>query len=342
MGIRVVFYLDDILILHRDKDRLLIIFHQVLELLQNLGFTVKREKCSDFPTQQLIFLGALLDSTKMTVSLPQDKLAAISMAAREIQQTQNTSLKTLSTLLGRMNHAAQTGLWMAPLHYRSLQRDQIKTLHRTNKRSELTLITISPSSMEELSWWTSTDLPGLNGQQLQTPPFEITVSTDASLLGWGATWQGTTIGGRWLPEEAQSHINLLELKAAYLALSALFKSHTPSPQHILLQMDNTTAVAYVNKRGGTRSHSLSLLATDLWAMVLEARSWVTAEHIPGISNDVADTASRQFDSHLEWTLHKDIFRRITHRFIDHRWTYLLLGSTTNFRSMCPDIQTLGQ
>ena len=93
-------------------------------------------------------------------------------------------------------------------------------------------------------------------------------------------------------------------------------SRTQSPQHVLLQIDNmyTTAVAYVNKTGGTRSHSLSLLATDLWAMVLEARSWVTAEHIPGISNDVTDTASRQFDSQLEWTLHEDIFRRITHRF----------------------------
>ena len=205
LGIRVVFYLDDILILHQDKDKLLTIFHQVLELLQNIVFTVKREKCSAFPTRQLVFLGALLDSMRMILSLPPEKLTAITMAAKEIQQTQNTSLKELSTLLGRMNHAAQTGIWMAPLHYRSLQRDQIKALHLTNNRPELAQITISQSSMEELSWWTSPDLQGLNGQQLQTPPFEITVSTDASLLGWGATWPGTTIGGRWLPKEAQSH-----------------------------------------------------------------------------------------------------------------------------------------
>ena len=191
--------------LHQDKDKLLTIFHQVLELLQNIVFTVKREKCSAFPTRQLVFLGALLDSMRMILSLPPEKLTAITMAAKEIQQMQNTSLKELSTLLGRMNHAAQTGIWMAPLHYRSLQRDQIKALHLTNNRPELAQITISQSSMEELSWWTSPDLQGLNGQQLQTPPFEITVSTDASLLGWGATWPGTTIGGRWLPKEAQSH-----------------------------------------------------------------------------------------------------------------------------------------
>ena len=141
----------------------------------------------------------------------------------------------------------------------------------------------------------------------------MTVSTDASLLGWGATWPGTTIGGRWLPEEAQAHINLLELKAAYLALSALFSSSTPVPRHILLQMDNSTAVAYVNKRGGTRSHTL-LQATDLWAVVLSADSWVTAEHIPGTSNEVADTESRHFSHHSEWTLCRGTFQRITHRF----------------------------
>ena len=56
-GVRVVFYLDDILLLHQSKDEQWKLFHQVLDLLQSLGFTVKREKCSAYPTQQLIFLG---------------------------------------------------------------------------------------------------------------------------------------------------------------------------------------------------------------------------------------------------------------------------------------------
>ena len=55
----------------------------------------------------------------------------------------------------------------------------------------------------------------------------MTVSTDALLLGWEAILPGTAIGGRWVFEKAQAHINLLELKAAYLKLSGLFKSSTP-------------------------------------------------------------------------------------------------------------------
>ena len=53
-----------------------------------------------------------------------------------------------------------------------------------------------------------------NGQALQLPAFDMAILTDMSLHGWGATWPGTTIGGRWLPAETNSHINLLELKAA--------------------------------------------------------------------------------------------------------------------------------
>ena len=129
----------------------------------------------------------------------------------------------------------------------------------------------------------------------------MTISTDASLLGWGATWPGTTIDGRWLPAEANSHINLLELKAALLALQAFFRTYTPTLRHILLQMDNSTAVAYVNKRGGTRSYGLSTKALKLWALLLHAGCWITAKHIPGTSNTIADLASRQFTSYSKWT-----------------------------------------
>ena len=137
---------------------------------------------------------------------------------------------------------------------------------------------------------------GVQWPPLQLPAFDMTISTDASLLGWGATWPGTTIGGRWLPAEANSHINLLELKAALLALQAFFRTYTPTPRHILLQMDNSTALAYVNKREGTRSYGLSTEALKLWALVLHAGCWITAKHIPGTSNTIADLASRKFTS----------------------------------------------
>ena len=156
----------------------------MLELLQNLGFTIKREKCSAFPTQQLVFLGALLDSMRMILSLPPEKLTTITTAAKEIHQTQNTSLKVLSTLLGRITTTLSQSA-TRPNQDTSLDQQQII-------RSSDNHLPVQHGGAQLV------DIPrfqGLNGQQLQTPPFEITVSTDASLLGWGATWPGTTIGG---------------------------------------------------------------------------------------------------------------------------------------------------
>ena len=58
------------------------------------------------------------------------------------------------------------------------------------------------------------------------------------------------------------HSNCLELKAAILLNAFLRVGMQPSsqsrghhpPRHILLEMENTTAVAYVNRRGTLRHH----------------------------------------------------------------------------------------
>ena len=87
---------------------------------------------------------------------------------------------------------------------------------------------------------------------------DIIIFSDASLSGWGAVCNGVTARGPWSAKDVSRHINELELLAAYFALQWF----TASSANIVvsLQMDNSTAVCYVNKGGGTRSKSLSLLA----------------------------------------------------------------------------------
>lgn len=169
-------------------------------------------------------------------------------------------------------------------------------------------------SQKELRWWSSPGIHKFNGHPLQGLPFDKTISTDASLIGWGATWSGTMIEDRWPPQEATSHIDLLELKTGYLGLQAFFSLQNSVPKRVLLQMDNSTAVAYVNKKGGTRSLSLSIQALEVWALILESGSWITAKHIQGTSKYIADAASRQFNSHSEWTLNENVFHQVMKRF----------------------------
>ncbi|PFX25105.1 Gag-Pro-Pol polyprotein [Stylophora pistillata] len=75
-------------------------------------------------------------------------------------------------------------------------------------------------------------------------------------------------------------------------------------------MDKSTAVAYVNMRGGTRSSTLAALAVEIWNVCQQKGTWITAQHLPGVHSVDVDWASRHFNKCMEWTLDRVIFIRI--------------------------------
>ena len=140
------------------------------------------------------------------------------------------------------------------------------------------------------------------------------IQADASKKGWGAVFDGRKIGGRWTPSEASRHINLLELQATFFGLKS-FADHTRGI-HIQLQLDNTTAVAHFNNMGGSKSLELDQLANDLWGWSISREIWVSAVHIPGISNIDADEQSRNFNDEHEWALNTGALQEITAEYPD--------------------------
>ena len=112
------------------------------------------------------------------------------------------------------------------------------------------------------------------------------IQSDASLSGWGAVCKGVSTGGLWSPQEQSLHINCLELLAAGLALKSFLKD-----QKGVTVLDNSTAVAYINNLGGddfpsTHSSEKRSVALDSGDISL------TAQHIPWVSDTVADWESR--------------------------------------------------
>ena len=57
---------------------------------------------------------------------------------------------------------------------------------------------------------------------------------------------------------------------------------------VLLRLDNTTAVAYIQNMGGTRAPTCNTLAKSLWAWCISRNIWVMADHLPGKLNVVAN------------------------------------------------------
>ena len=70
----------------------------------------------------------------------------------------------------------------------------------------------------------------LTGQPLHPVKHALQIFTDASKEGWGAHLNERTARGSWSLPESKLHINYLELKAVFLALS--FKTSVPTRYYL--------------------------------------------------------------------------------------------------------------
>ena len=80
-------------------------------------------------------------------------------------------------------------------------------------------MSLSKESIEELKWWVSHVSTAVREIDHGNPT--ITLSTDASHIGWGATTTENETQGLWAQYESDKHINVLELLAVELGLKAL-------------------------------------------------------------------------------------------------------------------------
>ena len=308
IGIRLVIYIDDMLIMAPSSQLLREQIYTTLFLLENTGFVVNNKKSLLDPTQEIEFLGMTINSVEMNLSLPGDKIKSIRQEAQKLLCIPKPSAHLLSQLIGKLN-ATTPALLMAPLFCRSLQ-ICLKQALQANSQDYRSSAPLSPQAMEDLQWWVH-HLSTWNGRSLIIQPASMTITSDASLQGWGATCNGTRTRGPWSPSEQTLHINCLELLAATLAVQTFAKAK--SSISIILKIDNTTAVAYINRMGGTTSPTLSRLTKDLWLWCMERNILLQAQHLPGVLNSIADRESRIWSDRSEWKLSPDLFQNINHQ-----------------------------
>ena len=200
----------------------------------------------------------------MELRLPPQKMKKIRAEARKLAQSETTTARSLSRLLGKMN-ATNCVIPPAPLFCRHMQMKLTQVLSMSNQSYE-TPITLSEECKEELLWWDG-HMGRWNGRSLLKQEIHMTIDSDASKMGWGASCSNLRTGGPWSSQEKSMHINCLELLAATLAIQTFLKGK--SRLSVLLRIDNTSAVAYINNLGGTVSKELASLAKNLWMWCLE-------------------------------------------------------------------------
>jgi len=324
-NISCVIYIDDLLLIANSYQECLVNIDFSMNLLTKLGFQINTCKSVLTPTQKIKFLGFELDSTSCCVRLSDEKAHNLRNLCTSIKNKNVVSIRELSKVIGTMisvTPAVTYGL----LYTRQLEFHKINSLsdHHGNFEAKITL---SKECLFDIDWWLR------NSQNSSTPVrvdvFSHTMFTDASKTGWGAVCGSQRAGGAWKSSQSSNSINYLELLAVYYGLRSFFNnSHN---LQLLLRIDNTTAICYINRMGGVKHRSLNILARKIWQWCEARQLWINATYITSRDNFNADKESRRLYS-AEWSLDSFSYNLIITN-LGYTPKIDLFASTSNYK--CP-------
>ena len=78
--------------------------------------------------------------------------------------------------------------------------------------------------------------------------------------------------------------------------------------------DNTTAISYINKKGGLKSNECNKIAKEIRIWCTGRDLHISTAHIPGKENFEADKNSRKFQDEAEWQLNPKIYKAVCDTF----------------------------
>ena len=201
------------------------------------------------PTQTLVYLGMTLQSMPLRAFPTQARIRKLLSPVEAFSSSREQPLSLWRSLVGVMSA-------LVPGSQLQMQSFQLRLNVAGPQSSEDALISWGDSCLLDLWWWAvASHLEG--GVSLDLPHPHL-FFTDASDSGWGASLGEDHLSSLWSQDISRFSINHLELLAVLLAIRGFL--HLLQDQSVFLFTDNTTALAYLRKEGGTRPSSLNAVA----------------------------------------------------------------------------------
>ena len=110
INIRLVIFLDDVLLMAQTIEELLMSRDTLIFLFQKLGFVINLKKSVFQPTQQIEYLGLIINSQTMTLSLTQEKINKVISMCQNLLTNLSTTILELTKIKGVLSSTVQTVL----------------------------------------------------------------------------------------------------------------------------------------------------------------------------------------------------------------------------------------
>ena len=279
----VIHYLDDFLFAgHPATGECAASLAKALEVCTQLGMPVAPHKIEG-PSTKLTFLGIEIDSQEAKLRLPEQKLLALRSEIVRWRGLRRCSKRNLQSLLGSLNHAASV---VGP--GRTFMRGLVDLLPRAKAPHHK--LRLNAEARADLLWW-DMFINQWNGvSTLPQPAPSHHVYTDASgSWGCGAVWSSKWLQLSWPEEWASENIAVKEL-VPFVAAAAMWGTDWKGCT-IQFHCDNMAIVRALSA-GRAKFPPINRLLRCLSFFSAHFNFRISAVHIRGYLNDVADAISR--------------------------------------------------
>ena len=259
-----------------------------LNMCESLGLPMAPEK-TFWPQNVMSFVGYEIDTLERQVRLPEDKLEKCLTEIQKMLGKPKATLREVQSLLGLLNFACAVILpgrpflrrlfdWTIgvkePWHHKRLEKD-VK---------------------EDMLVWLHF-LSAFNGKSIFpdrhiTPAEKIQFFTDAAGetgSGYGGIFRTAWFNGKWSDWWLEQNITLLELYPIVVAVELW--GPALRNKRILIRTDNQALVSVLTKQT-SKEPLVMILVRRLVLFCLRFNLILSALHIPGIKNQIADALSR--------------------------------------------------
>lgn len=249
------------------------------------------------PVTRLEFLGITLDSVRMEASLPGEKLERIRAIAASFVPECLVTKRRLLSLLGHLNFAMRVIPQGRSFISRLLDlASSVPGLHD--------VLSLDDGCRSDLRFW-SRLLDDWNGisffyDDVVYSSDSLRFYTDAApSAGFGGYFQGQWFAGHWPPTFSPADsIALYEIYP--IAIACRVWGGLWTRKRISVLCDNQSVVDIINRGRSTCCQIMPLMRSITWSSVTH-NFIITARHVPGHHNSVADALSR-FHFQTFWSL----------------------------------------
>ena len=294
-GIKAFMYLDDIILVSPNRHKALHDYSQARELLQLLALPEACDK-SQPPAQRVKWLGIIIDTNEMTLTIPEDKLQQVLAQVSKHSKARSMSQKQLRSMLGHLLHVAKcvrpARLFVARLLEALREAKGWHIRVDANMRADFAWL------LEFCGQW--------NGRScIPDPEPAMHIYVDACLSGVGATDGNRAYAGQVAPvDDGADNITELEALNVIIALHS-FLGKDNAKTHVQVHCDNKAAVQ-VLQSGRGRNKVLLDCARAAWMVQAVLDVQVSYVHVPGKDNEIADRLSRAHLSTADYKSAKSI------------------------------------